>query len=123
MRQNSRISTVLVAGLVFLGGCMTTQPTAFPIGLKRLPAKRAGAVILLFKDTKPNRPFEAVAQLNVHIEKTFFISSAFSEALPQLEELARQQGADALMNVAEKKSRLNETYIYNVTATAVAFVE
>ena len=123
MRQNSRIRTVLVAGLVLLGGCMTTQPTAFPIGTKRLPSKPAGTTILLFKNTKPSRPFESVAQLNVHIEKTFFIPSAFPEALPELEELARQQGAEALINVAEKKSRLNETYIYNVTATAIAFTD
>jgi len=41
--------------------------------------------------------------------------------LPKLEELARQQGADALVDIVEKKSRLNETFIYNVTATAVAF--
>lgn len=101
---------------------MSVQPTAFPVGSRRLPAKPAGTPVLLFKDTKPDRPFEAVARLNVHIEKTFFIPSAFSEALPQLEDLARQQGADALVDVVEKKSRLNETFIYNVTATAVVFI-
>lgn len=78
-------------------------------------------MVLLFKDTNPSRPFEPVARLNVHIEKTFLIPTAFGEALPKLEELARQQGADALVDVVEKKSRLNETFIYNVTATAVVF--
>ena len=102
---------------------MSVQPTAFPVGNKHLAAKSAGTPIQLFRDIKPTRPVEAVAKLNVHIEKTFFIPSAFDEALPKLEVLARQQGADALMDVIEKKSRLNETFIYNVTATAVVFTE
>lgn len=123
MLSNKPLGGILTALLIFLGGCMSVQPTAFSIGTNRLPAKPAGAPVLLFKDTKPSRPFEAVARLNVHIEKTFFIPSAFDEALPKLEELARQQGADALMDVVEKKSRLNETFIYNVTATAVAFTD
>lgn len=102
---------------------MSVQPTAFPVGNNHHAPKPAGTPVALFKDTKPNRAFETVAHLNVHIEKTFFIPSAFDEALPKLEDLARQQGADALINIVEKKSRLNETFIYNVTATAVAFTD
>ncbi len=121
MRSSKLIIRGAISLTVFLGGCMTVQPTAFPVGNKHLAAKPAGTPIQLFKDTKPTRPFEVVAKLNVHIEKTFFMPSAFDEALPKLEELARQQGADALIDVGEKKSRLNETFIYNVTATAVVF--
>ena len=121
MRSNDFGRLTLAALALFAGGCMSMQPTAFPVGTRRLPPKPPQARILLFKDSAPNRPFEPVARLNVHIEKTFFIPSAFAEALPELEKLARQNGADALMDVAEKKSRLNETFIYNVTATAVTF--
>ncbi len=82
------------------------------------------APVQLFKDgLLPMRPYAVVARLNVHIEKTFFIPSAFPEARPQLEDLARGHGADALIEIEEKKSRLNETFIYNVTATAVAFTD
>ncbi len=59
--------------------------------------------------------------MNVHIEKTFFLPSAFEEALPQLKKLARQNGAYAVMDIAEKKSHLLETFIYNVSATAIVF--
>jgi hypothetical protein len=103
-------------------GCMTVQPAAFPIGRQR-PARPEQSPVQLFKDAPPSRPYEEVARLNVHIEKTFFIPSAFAEALPQLEKLARQNGADAIISVQEKKSRLNETFIYNVSAIAVVFVE
>jgi hypothetical protein len=103
-------------------GCVSVQPAAFPIGRQR-PARAEHSPVQLFKDAPPSRPYEEVARLNVHIEKTFFIPSAFAEALPQLEKLARQNGADAIISVQEKKSRLNETFIYNVSAIAVAFVE
>lgn len=102
---------------------MTAQSTAFPVGEKRFPPKPDHAPVLLYRDAQPPRSFMVVAKLNVHIEKTFLIPSAFSEALPQLEELARHSGADALIEVVEKKSRLNETFIYNVTATAIVFTD
>jgi len=113
------LATFIVA---VTSGCMSVQPAAFPIGKQRSPRPEQSPV-QLFKDTLPSRPYEEVARLNVHIEKTFFIPSAFPEALPQLEKLARQNGADAIISVSEKKTRLNETFIYNVSAIAVAFVD
>lgn len=106
-----------------LGGCVSAQSTAFAVGERRLPPRPAGAQVQLFRDALPARSYTVVAKLNVHIEKTFFLPSAFPEALPQLENLARQHGADGLIDVVEKKSRLNETFIYNVTATAIAFTD
>ena len=101
-------------------GCVNVQTAAFPIGERRAP-KPADAAVEVFRDKVPTRAFTPVARLNVHIEKTFFIPTAFDEALPKLEELARHHGADALVEIEEKKSRLNETFIYNVSATAVVF--
>jgi hypothetical protein len=113
----------LVGVCLALAGCVSVQPTAFPIGEHRLPPKSPQAQIQVFRDTAPTRKFEQVARLNVHIEKTFFVPSAFKDALPQLEELARSYGADALTKIEEKKSRLNETFIYNVSATAIVFTD
>jgi len=122
MRSNKRRSLLAAVLAVTLAGCMSVQPAAFPIGKPR-PPRSERSQIQLFKDAPPSRPYEEVARLNVHIEKTFFIPSAFPEALPQLEKLARQNGADAIISVSEKKTRLNETFIYNVSAIAVAFVD
>jgi len=110
-------------GLQLVAGCMSMQPSAFPVGTIRRAPKPANAPVTLFKNTKPTRHYAPVAKLNVHLEKTFFLPSIFSEALPELEKLARQNGADAIVEVVESKSRLNETFIYNVTATAVVFTE
>ena len=111
---------MVAAGFV-LAGCVSTQPTAIPLGARRFPPKGPDSPVVLIRDAAPSQPYEPVARLNVHIEKTFFIPSAFAEARPQLEKLAREMGADAVMQIEEKSSRLNETFIYNVSGTAIVF--
>lgn len=124
MKRSNKVRAILLglAGLL-LAGCATVQPTAFPVGERRRPPKPSAAVVQWFRDAEPARPFEVVARLNVHIEKTFLIPSAFEEARPKLEDLARQHGADAIIRVEEKKSRHLETFIYNVAATAIVFTD
>jgi hypothetical protein len=121
--SSNRVAALLGLAGLLLSGCSSLQSTAFPAGDRHYPPKPPAAAVQVFMDTLPTRKFEAVAKLNVHIEKTFFIPSAFAEARPKLEDLARQHGADAIIQIAEKKSRLNETFIYNVTATAVVFTD
>ena len=121
-RSSNRRATLLALLCLPLAACVSVQPTAFPIG-PRQPPKPSAAPVAIFREAAPARPYVAVARLNVHIEKTFFIPSAFDEARPKLEDLARQHGADAIIQIEETKSRLNETFIYNVTATAVAFTD
>lgn len=123
MKRSSRVAVPLALLALSLGGCVSSQSTAFPVGEKSYPPKPAQAQVALFRDGRPQRAYKVVANLNVHIEKTFFAQSAFTEALPQLEQLARQHGADALIDVVEKTSRLNETFIYNVTAAAIVFTD
>ena len=121
-RSSSKGTRSLLALLCLsLTACVSVQPIAFPIGPPHRPKSSAATVVIL--EALPVRPYEPVARLNVHIEKTFLIPSAFDEARPKLMDLARQHGADAIIQVAEKKSRLNETFIYNVTATAIAFTD
>jgi hypothetical protein len=124
VKPSNKLLPVLLglAGLL-LTGCSTVQPTAFPIGNRLHPAKASTAPVQLFRDALPDRKYEPVAKLNVHLEKTHFIPSTFAEALPKLEDLARRHGADAIIQIEEKKSRLNETFIYNVTATAIVFTD
>ena len=124
--SRNRASTCRLAVLalfILLSSCVSVQESAFPIGSKSWPAKPSSAVVEVYRDAPPSRPYEAVARLNVHIEKTFFIKSAYSEALPRLQSLAREKGADAIIQISEDRSQLNETYIYNVKAVAIVYTD
>jgi hypothetical protein len=123
MRSSKLLPRAVLAAALGLGlaGCSTTRSLAFPVGTERHAARPAGTPVAIFRTGKPDRPYRVVARLNVHLEKTFLVPSAFDDALPELENLARQQGADAVIEIEEKKSRQNETFMYNVTGTAVAF--
>lgn len=77
----------------------------------------------VFKDSLPTRKYEVVAKLNVHMEKSFFLHTAYEEVLPQLQELARQRGADGIIQIKEERSQIAETFVYNVTAAAILFTE
>ena len=124
--SRNRSSICQLAALVLfilLSGCASVQESTFPIGSKSWPAKPSSAVVDVYRDALPSRPYEAVARLNVHIEKTFFVKSTYSEALPRLQSLAREKGADAIIQISEDRSQLNETYIYNVKAVAIVYID
>ena len=123
-RSSNPLRALLGVAVLALAGCATLQPTGIPVGDRIYPPKASTAPVLLFRDgALPARKFQPVAKLNVHIEKTFFIPSAFAEARPELENLARKHGADAIIQIEEKKSRLYETFIYNVSGTAIVFTD
>ncbi len=71
----------------------------------------------------PTQPFERIARLDAHYEKTHFVSTSLDTAIEELKKQARAAGADAIIEVDERRSRLNETMILHVTATAIHFTE
>lgn len=109
------------AGMFILGGCATADATTFSLSEKEFLAKPADHEIEVFSDSLPTRLFERVARLNFHSEKTFFVGTGFEAALRALKLQAREVGGDALIEVKESRSMLNETRIYNVSATAIVY--
>lgn len=79
--------------------------------------------VQVYVDTIPQRPFEKVSRLDVHIEKTHFVGSSLESALPELKKQARLSGAQGIIDIRETKSRLNETTIYHVTGTGIRFTD
>jgi len=76
----------------------------------------------VYRSEPPQRPFKRVARLDVHIEKTHFLSTDFEDALPELREQARLSGSHAIIEIEERNSSLLETKIYHVSATGIRFV-
>lgn len=109
------------AGVLFLVGCATVDATSFSLSEKKFPPKPVDHKIEIFTYSVPDRPFERIARLNFHSEKTFFVSTGLEAALRALKVQAREAGGDALIELNESRSMLNETRIYNVSATAIVY--
>ena len=72
-------------------------------------------------DHNPTRPFEEIARLDVHTEHGFFDEPTLKQVMPELLKQARLAGADAIINIQERKATLNETKVLHVTATAIRY--
>ena len=110
-----------LAGL--LGASCTSLQSRFSRLSSSYPAKPETFSVEVFENSLPQRPFERISRLDVHIEKTHFLPSAMKEALPELQKQARLSGADAIIEIQEKRSMLNETRIYHVTATGIRYTD
>ena len=102
------------------GGCATTQ-SRHEFLAERYPPRAADAAVEVFRSGLPQVPFKRIARLDVHLEKTGFVTSRFEDALPELKTQARQAGADAIIEIDERRSQVLETMVYHVTATAVRY--
>jgi hypothetical protein len=111
----------LSALLCLLSGCATTQSRISFLG-EHYPPRATDAAVEVFRDGVPDKPFNSIARLDVHLERTGFVTSRFEDALPELKKQARQAGADAVIEIQEMRSQILETMVYHVTATGVRYV-
>ncbi len=72
---------------------------------------------------EPARPYSKVARLDVHLEKTGFVTSNLENALPELKRQARLAGCDAIIEIRERRSQLLETMVYHVTAVGARYTD
>ena len=114
-------ATALALIMLCVAACATTQSKFRPLGattyppearelrgtgLRRHPARPA-----LRTHRPPGRPLrEDVLRDTFH-----------DTAIEELKKQARAAGADAIIEIDERRSRLNETLILHVTATAIHF--
>ena len=105
-----------------LSGCATTIGNYRPL-TGHYPPRPADCQIDIYKAHPPARSYIAVSQLNVHLEKTFFVPSDFSSARGELNRQACLSGADGVIDIDEKRSSYLETRIYNLSATGIHYLD
>ena len=120
MMWSVRALTLVVATFL-LAACTSYQSRYVPLQ-QSYDALPSNFEVEVFRYGLPEKPFERVARLDVHIEKTHFLSSDFEDALPELREQARLSGSHAIIEIEERSSSVLETKIYHVTATGIRFV-
>jgi hypothetical protein len=114
--------TTCVVFLAFaLTGCMATTGNYRPLGSTTYPPRAANCDLTIFKDAPPNRPYESISQLDVHLEKTFFLPSDYDSAIGDLKRQACRSGADGIVDIKEEHSSYLETKIYNLSGTGIRF--
>ena len=104
-----------------MSGCASTQSRHEFLG-QSFAARPADAPVEVFTSGSPSRPFAKTARLDVHLEKTGFMTSNLDSALPELKKQAREAGSDAIIEITEKHSQLLETMVYHVTAYGIRYV-
>ena len=110
----------VVLAVAFLAGCASTQSRYVPLGAT-VPPLPDGTEVHVFRDGLPDRPFDRVSRLAVHLERTHFIGSDLEDALPELRRQARLSGAEAIIEIQEQRSQVGETKIYHVTAVGIRY--
>jgi hypothetical protein len=117
--MGARAALCTLLGLA--AGCATTQ-SRYEFLAERYPPRAADATVEVFRSGLPQVPFKRIARLDVHLEKTGFMTSRFEDALPELKKQARQAGADAVIEIEERHSQVLETMVFHVTATGARYV-
>ena len=112
---------VLVLLTILLAACTSHQSRYVPIE-EAYDALPSAYDVEAYRYELPQKPFKRVARLDVHIEKTHFLSTDFEDALPELREQARLSGSHAIIEVEERQSSMLETKIYHVSATGIRFL-
>ena len=102
--------------------CATTQSKFRPLG-PSYPAKPTSFVVEVFESSQPVRPFEKIARLDAHFEKTGFMPTAHHAALEELKTQARAAGADGIVEIQEQRSLVGETRILHVTAFGIRYID
>jgi hypothetical protein len=110
---------VLIA--LCLTACATTQGKFRPLGAS-YPPKAADFAVEVFENGAPLRPYERIARLDAHFEKTTFITTSHSAGLMELKQQARAAGADAIIEVREKRSQVGETMILHVSGMGIRYI-
>jgi Putative heavy-metal-binding len=102
--------------------CATTQSRYSWLG-ESYPPKPEGYQFEVFQTELPSKAFVRISRVDVHLEKTHFISSSLEDALPELKRQARLSGADAIIEIRESTSAVGETKIYHVTAIGIRYTD
>ena len=117
----SAVAAIAVV-LVAVAGCASTIGR-YEFLDKSYPERTANAPVEVFATGEPSRPYVRVARLDAHLEKTGFMPSNLTEALPELKRQARRAGCDAIVEITERHSEILETRVYHVTAIGIRYID
>ena len=115
---------IVAAGLsLALAACASIHSSHSAINGASVAAKPDTCAIEVYEGVLPGRPYVVVSQLNVSIEKTHFRGSHLSQVIPELSKQACRSGADAIIQIRERRDFHLESRIYSVRAQGIRFTD
>ncbi len=114
-----RLGAIIIT--ILLAACASEESKYVSLGHNYDPLP-GNYPVEVFRFGLPEKKFERIARLDVHIEKTHFLSTDFEDAAPKLIEQARLSGSQAIIEIEERQSSILETKVYHVTATGIRYV-
>ena len=109
-----------LAGLVLLAGCVTHRSQFTPLAGPQ-PPRAEGCEVEIFHDRRPDRAFLPVARIDVHIEYSLWSRPSLDDAAREVKRQACLAGADAVIDLEERRGAHIETKRYHVTATGIKY--
>lgn len=119
-RKVCLVSHLLFGIVLVMSACAVSQGQRVWFGSEYPPWPQDHPVEV-FQDDPPTRPFVRVSRLDVHIEKSDFRKASLQEALPELMNQARLSGADAIIEIQERRTWVVGSRAYHVTATGIRY--
>ena len=118
----SSIAFIFLAFSVIITAC-STKHSSYKMLVQTHTPKSYNCKIDVFRASYPDREFEKISRIDVHIERTYFMNSAFDDVLPAIRKRACESGADAIIDIRERSSKINlgETNLYHVTVTGIKY--
>jgi hypothetical protein len=110
----------VLACLALLTGCVTNRSRFTALG-PPYPPRAEGCQVEIFRDRPPERAFVRVARLDVHIEWSLWTRPSLEDAEAELKRQACLAGADAVIDLEERRGAHIETKRYHVTATGIKY--
>ena len=95
------------------------------VGPKR-PARPPSCEVAFFNKSKPERPYEVVARIDVYVRRnkiTQGCQAIYDEAMPELKKQACQVGADAIIALRHTVSSSGEFKLLYVKAEAIHYTD
>lgn len=120
MKRNRR-ALALALGVLLVGSC-TLQSRFVALEDPYSPLPNAYPIEIILSGV-PTRPYKRIARLDVHLERTHFLTSDLDDALPELKEQARRSGSHAVIEIEERRSSILETTVYHVTAIGIRYTD
>lgn len=102
-----------------LSACMDTQAQVTLLG-PRQPPKSQDCTMRIFM-SEPERAFVRLARIDVHSESTGFNSPPSAPLMNKLKQQACAMGADAIIEINERRSSYLETQILHISGVGIMF--